>query len=103
MAGAKTSSKNARAGASKNARPANYGETKFLISCNGGKNAYVLDPATSQNPNLPTDSDNFAAAVSALVAAGHGPKIRAEIDGLADASDQWATVKDKLVADGILV
>lgn len=72
------------------------GEVKYLIPLNRGRNAYVRNISTGQSPNLKTDSEDFVELIRALAAAGHGNKIRAEIEALAAESPDhgWdATLK----------
>ncbi len=56
------------------------GEYKYLIPLNGGRNAYVRNITTGRTPNLRTDSDAFVEEIRTLAAAGHGAKIRAELE-----------------------
>ncbi|MGQ0465682.1 MAG: hypothetical protein ACT4QG_10230 [Sporichthyaceae bacterium] len=72
------------------------GEVKYLIPLNNGKNAYVRNITTGQTPNLKTSSEAFVEQIRTLSAAGHGSKIRAELEALAAASPEqgWdATLK----------
>jgi hypothetical protein len=59
------------------------GEVKYVIPLNGGKNAYVRNITTGRTPNLRTNSDAFVEEIRALAAAGHGAKIKAELEALA--------------------
>lgn len=72
------------------------GEIKYLIPLNRGKNAYVRNVSSGQTPNLKTDSEAFVEQIRTLAAAGHGNKIRAELEALAAESPDhgWdATLK----------
>ena len=61
------------------------GEFKYLIPLGDGKFAYVRNLTNGKTAHLRTDSDAFVEEIRVLAAAGHGAKIRAEIDGLAGA------------------
>lgn len=72
------------------------GEVKYVIPLNRGRNAYIRNITTGQTPNLRTDSEDFVEQVRSLSAAGHGSKIRAELETLAAQSPDhgWdATIK----------
>jgi hypothetical protein len=58
------------------------GEYTYLVPLNRGRNAYVRNLVTGRTPNLRTDSEEFVDEVRTLSAAGHGPKVRAEIEAL---------------------
>lgn len=93
----KTSRASVRAGAGAAAGQISaLGEVKYLIPLNRGKNAYVRNITTGQSPNLKTDSEAFVELIRTLSAAGHGNKIRVELQTLAaEAPDHgWdATLK----------
>lgn len=89
MAGkqSKTSRASVRAGAAGAAGGISaLGEVKYLIPLNRGRNAYVRNVASGQTPNLKTDSEAFVEQIRTLAAAGHGAKIRAELEQLAAVS-----------------
>jgi len=58
------------------------GEVRFLIPLNQGRNAYVRNITLGRTPNLRTDSEAFVEEVRQLATAGHGAKIRAELEQL---------------------
>lgn len=79
------------------------GEFKYLIPLNSGKHAYVRNLTNGQTARLATDSDAFAEEIRTLVGAGHGAKIRAEIQSLAAANPEhgWDTTEKRLVDAGV--
>jgi hypothetical protein len=79
------------------------GEFKYLIPLNRGRHAYVRNLTNGLTDRLPTDSDAFVEEIRVLAAAGHGPKIRAELAALATAhpSDGWDTTEKRLVEAGV--
>ena len=80
----KTSRASVRAGAgAANGAVSVLGEVKYVIPLNGGKNAYVRNITTGRTPNLKTNSDAFVEEIRTLAAAGHGAKIKAELEVLA--------------------
>ncbi|GAA0634863.1 hypothetical protein GCM10009547_43710 [Sporichthya brevicatena] len=80
----KTSRASVRAGAgSASGAVSVLGEVKYVIPLNGGKNAYVRNITTGRTPNLRTNSDAFVEEIRSLAAAGHGAKIKAELESLA--------------------
>ncbi|MGQ0630251.1 MAG: hypothetical protein ACT4P1_04355 [Sporichthyaceae bacterium] len=108
MAGAKqskTSRASVRAGASAAGGVSVLGEVKYLIPLNRGRNAYVRNITTGQTPNLATNSEAFVEEIRTLAAAGHGPKIKAELEVLAvEAPDHgWDATLARLVAAEVLV
>ena len=54
-----------------------------MIPLNAGRNAYIRNITTGQTPNLRTDSEAFVEEIRSLAGAGHGAKIRAELEQLA--------------------
>lgn len=103
MAGSKqskTSRASVRAGAGAAAGGVSaLGEVKYVIPLNGGRNAYVRNITTGQTPNLKTNSDAFVEEIRLLAAAGHGSKIRAELEQLAaeQPSHGWDVTLKRLV------
>jgi hypothetical protein len=93
----KTSRASVRAGAgSASGAVSALGEVKYVIPLNGGRNAYVRNITTGRTPNLKTGSEAFVEEIRLLAAAGHGAKIRAELEQLAaeQPSHGWdATLK----------
>ncbi len=79
------------------------GEFKYLIPLNGGKHAYVRNLVSGKTSHLRTDSEAFVEEIRALASAGHGPKIRAELNSLAAAhpGDGWDTCEKRLVEAGV--
>ncbi len=78
------------------------GEYKYLIPLNKGKHVYVRNLTNGKTVHFATDSDAFAEEVKGLAEAGHGEKIRMELDSFADAyPDQgWADTTKRLVEAG---
>jgi hypothetical protein len=96
----KTSRASVRAGAGAASGAVSVlGEVKYVIPLNNGKNAYVRNITTGRTPNLKTNSEAFVEEIRTLSAAGHGAKIRAELEQLAaDAPDQgWDDTLKRLV------
>lgn len=56
------------------------GEFKYLIPLNKGKHAYIRNLTTGKTVHCATDSDAFVAEIKGLAEAGHGEKIRGELD-----------------------
>ena len=80
------------------------GEFKYLIPLNSGQHAYVRNLTTGRTGRLRTDSTDFVEEIRALSAAGHGPKVRAELGALADANpgDGWDQTRQRLADAGAL-
>lgn len=80
------------------------GEIKFLIPLNGGRNAYVRNVVTGRMPNVQTDSDAFAGELRSLAEAGHGTRLRTEMQALADEfpGDGWDVRLKELEESGVL-
>lgn len=79
------------------------GEFKYLIPLNNGKYAYIRNLTNGKTRHLRTDSDAFVEEIRTLAAAGHGTKIRAELNALAAAHPDhgWDTAEKRLVEAGI--
>jgi len=79
------------------------GEFKYLIPLNNGKHAYVRNLTNGRTAHLATDSEAFVEEIRTLAAAGHGPKIRAELTALAAAhpSHGWDATEKRLVEAGV--
>ncbi|MGQ0625709.1 MAG: hypothetical protein ACT4PP_13810 [Sporichthyaceae bacterium] len=107
MAGkqSKTSRASVRAGAGSGAGGVSVlGEVKYLIPLNRGRNAYIRNITTGQTPNLATGSEAFVEEIRTLAAAGHGAKIKAELEQLAVEAPEhgWdATLKRLLEAEAL--
>lgn len=101
----KTSRASVRAGAGAASGAVSVlGEVKYVIPLNGGKNAYIRNITTGRTPNLKTNSEAFIEEIRTLAAAGHGAKIKAELEQLAaDAPEQgWDdTLKRLLEAEAL--
>lgn len=80
------------------------GEFKYLIPLNRGKHAYVRNLTNGRTSHLATDSEAFDAEIRALVEAGHGNKVRAELTALAAAhpGQGWDTTEKRLIEAGVL-
>jgi hypothetical protein len=74
------------------------GEYTYLVPLNHGRNAYVRNLLTGRTPNLRTDSDAFVDEIRALAAAGHGARLRAEVESLnlAYPGDGWDVTLKRL-------
>jgi hypothetical protein len=79
------------------------GEFKYLIPLNKGKHAYVRNLTNGKTVHLRTDSDAFVEEIRTLAGAGHGAKIRAEINALASANPDhgWDATEKRLVEAGV--
>jgi hypothetical protein len=80
------------------------GDIKYLIPLNHGRNAYVRNIVVGRTLNLRTDSEAFVEEIRSLSEAGHGAKIRAEIESLAvvHPGDNWDLTLKRLVEAGAL-
>jgi hypothetical protein len=76
-------------------------EVDRIISLAGGSLAYVCgDDGSSQH--LRTNTPEFVDAVAVLVSQGHGKRIRAQIDSLANNTrSNWPKVQKSLEAAGV--
>jgi hypothetical protein len=79
------------------------GEYKYLIPLANGRFAYVRNLTNGKTTHLKTDSDAFVEEIRVLTAAGHGAKIRAELESLNATSPQdgWAGTEKRLVDAGV--
>jgi hypothetical protein len=79
------------------------GEIRYLVPLNGGRNAYVRNIATGRTPNVRTDSPAFVDEVRELVAAGHGHRLRAELDVLhkEHPTQGWDLIAKRLDGEGV--
>jgi hypothetical protein len=104
MAGESKTSSRARVSTSSSNSPQGVGISTFLIPAGQGANAYVRDAATGKNPNLRTTSQAFIDAISANAAAGHGKRIRAELESFAATypTHGWDATLERLEAAGAL-
>ncbi|ADD42034.1 hypothetical protein [Stackebrandtia nassauensis] len=78
------------------------GEYKYLIPLNKGKHVYIRNLTTGKTVHLSTDSDAFTEEIKSLAEAGHGDKIRAELDNFTEQypSQGWADTTKRLVDAG---
>ncbi|WP_026929259.1 hypothetical protein [Glycomyces tenuis] len=79
------------------------GEFKYLIPLNNGKHVYLRNLTDGRNLHLATGSEAFVEAVKALNEAGHGEKIKAEIEAFAadfPAEQGWDTTLKTLEESG---
>jgi hypothetical protein len=100
----KTARASVRAGqAGKEGALSVLGEFKYIIPLNSGKHAYVRNPTNGKTPHLSTGSQAFIEEIRTLTAAGHGPKIRAELAALNEANPGhgWAETEKRLVEAGV--
>lgn len=79
------------------------GEFKYLIPLANGRFAYVRNLTNGKTNHLRTDSDAFVEEIRTLSAAGHGAKIRAEIEGLKSShpKDGWDATEKRLADAGV--
>ena len=79
------------------------GEFRYLIPLNHGKHAYLRNLTNGKTVHLRTDSERFIEEIRTLTAAGHGPKIRAELVTLATAhpGDGWDATEKRLAEAGV--
>jgi hypothetical protein len=99
----KTARASVRAGQSTGGALSVLGEYKYLIPLANGRFAYVRNLTNGKTAHLKTNSDAFVEEIRVLAAAGHGAKIRAEIEAL-DSSfpdDGWGATEKRLAEAGI--
>lgn len=79
------------------------GEFKYLIPLANGRYAYVRNLTNGKTTRLKTDSDTFVEEIRSLSAAGHGAKIRAELQAFGEAFPQhgWDSTEKRLVDAGV--
>ena len=99
----KTARASVRAGQSASGALSVLGEYKYLIPLANGRFAYVRNLTNGKTAHLKTDSDAFVEEIRVLAAAGHGAKIRAELESLEAANPQhgWADTEKRLVDAGV--
>jgi len=80
------------------------GEFKYLIPLNNGRHAYVRNLVTGRTVHTATDSETFVEQIRTLNEAGHGAKVRAELQALAAAHPNhgWDATEKRLVEAGAL-
>ncbi|MGH3657824.1 MAG: hypothetical protein ACRDUA_14305 [Micromonosporaceae bacterium] len=79
------------------------GEFKYLIPLNGGKHTYVRNLTNGKTVHCATDSEAFVDEIKALTDAGHGAKIRTELETLAEMHPDhgWDLATKRLVEAGV--
>jgi hypothetical protein len=79
------------------------GEYKYLIPLANGRFAYVRNLTNGRTNHLRTDSEAFVEEIRTLAAAGHGPKIRAELEALETSFPEhgWSVTEKRLVDAGV--
>ena len=99
----KTARASVRAGQSTGGALSVLGEFKYLIPLASGRFAYVRNLTNGKTVHLKTDSDAFVEEMRALSAAGHGAKIRAELEALEAANPKhgWSATEKRLVDAGV--
>jgi hypothetical protein len=99
----KTARASVRAGQSQGGALSVLGEFKYLIPLANGRFAYVRNLTNGKTAHLKTNSDAFVEEIRTLAAAGHGAKIRTEINVLAETfpDDGWSATEKRLVDAGV--
>ena len=99
----KTARASVRAGQGAGGALSVLGEYKYLIPLANGRFAYVRNLTNGKTAHLRTDSDAFVEEIRVLAAAGHGAKIRAEINSLGETypQDGWDATEKRLVDAGV--
>jgi hypothetical protein len=99
----KTARASVRAGQGQSGALSVLGEFKYLIPLAHGRFAYVRNLTNGKTAHLKTDSDAFVEEIRTIAAAGHGAKIRAEINALNEAhpKDGWNNTEKRLLDAGV--
>ncbi|MFF5082462.1 hypothetical protein ACFY36_35910 [Actinoplanes sp. NPDC000266] len=99
----KTARASVRAGQGSGGALSVLGEYKYLIPLANGRFAYVRNLTNGKTAHLKTDSEAFVEEIRLLAAAGHGAKIRAELEALGTAhpQDGWDATEKRLVEAGV--
>ncbi|GAA0537307.1 hypothetical protein GCM10010172_18350 [Paractinoplanes ferrugineus] len=99
----KTARASVRAGQGTGGALSVLGEYKYLIPLADGRFAYVRNLTNGKTAHLKTDSDAFVEEIRVLAAAGHGAKIRAELESLESTHPQhgWGATEKRLVDAGV--
>ena len=99
----KTARASVRAGQSTGGALSVLGEYKYLIPLAKGRFAYVRNLTNGKTAHLKTDSEAFVEEIRILAAAGHGTKIRSEINALEASfpNDGWNATEKRLVDAGV--
>jgi hypothetical protein len=99
----KTARASVRAGQGTGGALSVLGEYKYLIPLANGRFAYVRNLTNGKTTHLKTDSDAFVEEIRVLAAAGHGAKIRAELQALNSVNPEhgWDAAEKRLVDAGV--
>lgn len=99
----KTARASVRAGQSTGGALSVLGEFKYLIPLAHGKFAYVRNLTNGKTAHHKTDSDAFVEEIRVIAAAGHGSKIRSEIEWLNEQfpNDGWSSTEKRLADAGV--
>jgi hypothetical protein len=99
----KTARASVRAGQGNAGALSVLGEYKYLIPLADGRFAYVRNLTNGKTAHLKTNSDAFVEEIRVLSAAGHGAKIRAELEALNAANPQhgWDATEKRLGDAGV--
>ena len=99
----KTARASVRAGQGTGGALSVLGEYKYLIPLAKGRFAYVRNLTNGKTNHLRTDSDAFVEEIRILSAAGHGAKIRTELNVLNEQfpNDGWGDTEKRLVDAGV--
>jgi hypothetical protein len=99
----KTARASVRAGQSTGGALSVLGEYKYLIPLANGRFAYVRNLTNGKTTHLSTTSDAFVEEIRVLAGAGHGAKIRAELNALHATNPEhgWDTAEKRLVDAGV--
>lgn len=99
----KTARASVRAGQGSGGALSVLGEFKYVIPLANGRFAYVRNLTNGKTVHLKTDSEAFIEEVRVLSAAGHGAKIRAELEALDAANPQhgWSATEKRLADAGV--
>jgi len=100
----KTARASVRAGTGSATALTTLGEFKYLIPLNHGKNVYVRNIVNGNTRNLRTDSEAFVDEVRGLSDAGHGAKIKTELESFTATypGDGWEVTLKRLLEVGAL-
>ncbi|BCY06364.1 hypothetical protein [Actinoplanes sp. L3-i22] len=99
----KTARASVRAGQSTGGALSVLGEYKYLIPLANGRFAYVRNLTNGKTTHLSTTSDAFVEEIRVLAGAGHGTKIRAELNALHSTNPEhgWDAAEKRLVDAGV--
>ena len=99
----KTARASVRAGQGTGGALSVLGEYKYVIPLAKGRFAYVRNLTNGRTNHLKTNSDAFVEEIRTLAAAGHGAKIRSELNSLAEQypGDGWDATEKRLVDAGV--